>query len=80
MLRAAVIGMGPIGNRHAKIYREDDLAELVGQLFGELRIVVGMHDDRPAPFGHVEPGLHGIGRDVEDAAAAPFQLAGPIEP
>jgi predicted dehydrogenase len=25
-----VIGMGPIGNRHAKIYKEDPLAELVG--------------------------------------------------
>jgi len=30
MLRVCVIGMGPIGNRHAKVYREDDLAELVG--------------------------------------------------
>ena len=30
MLRAVVIGLGPIGNRHAKIYREDDLAKLVG--------------------------------------------------
>lgn len=30
MLRVAVIGMGPIGNRHARIYREDPLAELVG--------------------------------------------------
>ena len=30
MLRAAVIGMGPIGNRHARIYQEDPLAELVG--------------------------------------------------
>ena len=30
MLRVCVIGMGPIGNRHAKIYREDDLAQLVG--------------------------------------------------
>ena len=30
MLRVAVIGMGPIGNRHAKIYRADPLAELVG--------------------------------------------------
>ncbi len=29
MLRVAVIGMGPIGNRHARIYREDSLAELV---------------------------------------------------
>jgi predicted dehydrogenase len=30
MLRVCVIGMGPIGNRHAGIYKEDELAELVG--------------------------------------------------
>ena len=30
MLRVCVIGMGPIGNRHAMIYNEDPLAELVG--------------------------------------------------
>ncbi len=30
MLRACVIGLGPIGNRHAKIYQEDPLSELVG--------------------------------------------------
>ena len=30
MLRVAVIGLGPIGNRHARIYQEDPLAELVG--------------------------------------------------
>src|SRR4051812_11239017 len=29
-LRVCVIGMGPIGNRHANIYREDPLSELVG--------------------------------------------------
>ena len=29
-LRVAVIGLGPIGNRHAKLYRKDPLAELVG--------------------------------------------------
>ena len=29
-LRVAVIGMGPIGNRHADMYRGDALAELVG--------------------------------------------------
>ena len=29
-LRVAVIGMGPIGNRHADIYRESPLAELAG--------------------------------------------------
>lgn len=30
MLRVCVIGLGPIGNRHAKLYTEDPLAELVG--------------------------------------------------
>lgn len=30
MLRVAVIGMGPIGNLHADIYRADPLAQLVG--------------------------------------------------
>ena len=30
MLRVCVIGMGPIGNRHADIYKADGLAELVG--------------------------------------------------
>ena len=30
VLRVAVIGLGPIGNRHAKLYRQDPLAELVG--------------------------------------------------
>jgi len=29
-LRVAVIGMGPIGNRHARIYRENPAVELVG--------------------------------------------------
>jgi predicted dehydrogenase len=30
MLRVCVIGLGPIGNRHADMYRSDALAELVG--------------------------------------------------
>lgn len=30
MLRAAVIGLGPIGNRHAKLYGENQRAKLVG--------------------------------------------------
>lgn len=30
MLRVCVIGMGPIGNRHADMYKADSLAELVG--------------------------------------------------
>jgi len=30
MLRVCVIGMGPIGNLHADIYKEDEMVELVG--------------------------------------------------
>ncbi len=30
MIRTIVIGMGPIGNRHASIYRENSLSELIG--------------------------------------------------
>lgn len=30
MIRVCVIGMGPIGNRHADMYQSDPLAELVG--------------------------------------------------
>lgn len=30
MVRVAVIGLGPIGNRHARLYKADPLAELVG--------------------------------------------------
>ena len=30
MLRVCVIGMGPIGNRHADMYKADPLAELIG--------------------------------------------------
>ena len=29
-LRVAVIGLGPIGNRHANLHSQDELAELVG--------------------------------------------------
>mgnify|MGYP001387520810 FL=1 len=30
MLRVCVIGVGPIGNRHADIYMENELSQLVG--------------------------------------------------
>ncbi len=29
-LRVAVVGLGPIGNLHSRIYKSDSLAELVG--------------------------------------------------
>ena len=49
------------------------LPSQVGHLFrklpGQRRIVVCMHDDRPASLGDVEPRLHRIGRDVQHAVA-----------
>jgi predicted dehydrogenase len=30
MLRVCIIGMGPIGNRHARMYQENDQVQLVG--------------------------------------------------
>ena len=30
MLRVCVIGLGPIGNKHARIYQEDEMVDLVG--------------------------------------------------
>ena len=30
MLRVCVIGLGPIGNLHCRVYRDDPLSELVG--------------------------------------------------
>jgi predicted dehydrogenase len=30
MLRVCVIGLGPIGNLHANIYKNDELVELIG--------------------------------------------------
>ena len=35
-LRVAVIGMGPIGNRHADMYKSDALAELVADPYSNL--------------------------------------------
>lgn len=43
MLRVCVIGLGPIGNRHADMYKADPLAELVG--------VCDRQEDRAAAAG-----------------------------
>ena len=41
MLRVCVIGMGPIGNRHADIYRADELSEL-GLSAADLARLIGV--------------------------------------
>ena len=49
MLRVCVIGLGPIGNRHADIYVENPLSELVG---------VCDIDENPRQCGRTTSGRH----------------------
>lgn len=68
-LRVAVIGCGPIGNRHADIHQADELAELVG-----LCDIVGERADAAAarlgvPAFHDAPSmLSALGPDVVSVA------------
>ena len=63
MLRSCVIGLGPIGNLHADLYKSDSLAELVGvcdknteraRLAGE-RLGVPSFEDAPAMLETLKP-------------------------
>ena len=63
MLRVCVIGLGPIGNRHADIYKGDPLSELVGvcDLIGEradgaaARLGVPAFRDVPTMLASLQP-------------------------
>lgn len=68
MLRVCVIGMGPIGNLHANIYKEDPLVELVGvcdiiveraKSAGE-RLGVPWFDNAPEMLEKLKPDLCSI--------------------
>ena len=62
MLRVAVIGMGPIGNRHARILKEDGLAELVG-------VCDILHDRADDAAARLEvPAFHDAGEMLEKLA------------
>lgn len=61
MLKVCVIGMGPIGNRHAKLYRESPLVKLVG--------VCDLQADRAAAAAKT----HGVAA-FEDASTMLAQL------
>lgn len=64
-LRIAVIGCGPIGNRHADIYKEDPLAELVAVCdirpdrcdASAARLGVKGYHDAPSMLAEVKPDL-----------------------
>ncbi len=73
-LRTAVIGMGPIGNRHAKLYVEDELAELVGvcDIVPELAARAAAAHGAPA-FTDAENMLRELAPDVVSVTTGGFE-------
>ena len=74
MLRVCVIGLGPIGNRHADLYSADPLAELVGVCDLD-RNRAGRTSDRlgvPA-FGSVSDMLEALRPDVCSVATGGYE-------
>ena len=73
-LRVAVIGMGPIGNRHAKLYKEDALAELVGicDIDKERADAAACRYSVPA-FYDVDCLLRGLAPDVVSVATGGYE-------
>jgi predicted dehydrogenase len=68
MLRVAIIGMGPIGNLHARVYQNDPLAQLVGVCdinkeradSAARRLSVPAFSDAPAMLAQLKPDLVSI--------------------
>ncbi len=73
-LRTAVIGLGPIGNRHAKLYVEDALAELVGvcDIVPERAARAADAHDAPA-FTDAETMLRELAPDVVSVTTGGFE-------
>ncbi len=73
-LRTAVIGLGPIGNRHANMYTDDELAELVGvcDRDRERADATGARLGVPA-FYDVESMLKALAPDVVSVATAGYE-------
>ena len=73
-LRVAVIGMGPIGNRHASLYAQDKLAELVGvcDIIRERADAAAERQGVPA-FYDAEVMLSDLAPDVVSVATGGFE-------
>ena len=69
MLRVCVIGLGPIGNRHAKLYREEPLAQLVGVCdWDKTRADAGAAEHGVPAFYNVDTMLSALKPDVVSIA------------
>ncbi len=74
MLRACVIGLGPIGTRHASLYQEDPLAELVGVCdWLEHRAKAGAERFSVPAFRSVTEMLDAVKPDVVSVATGGFE-------
>ncbi|MHB9023551.1 MAG: Gfo/Idh/MocA family protein [Armatimonadota bacterium] len=73
-LRVAVIGMGPIGTLHARLYQEDPLAELVGvcDLITERAEAAGTHFGVPS-FTDAPTMLAALSPDICSVATGGFE-------
>ncbi len=73
-LRVAVIGLGPIGNRHSNIYAGDELADLVGvcDIIGERADATAARLGVPA-FYDAEVMLSELAPDVVSVATAGYE-------
>ncbi|MBC7237163.1 MAG: Gfo/Idh/MocA family oxidoreductase [Chloroflexi bacterium] len=74
MQRVAVIGLGPIGNRHAKLYQEDEMAELVGvcDIIRERADAAAARYGVPA-FYSVEEMLRALAPDICSVATGGYE-------
>ncbi len=74
MLRVCVIGLGPIGNRHAKLYREEPLAQLVGVCdWDKARADAGAAAHGVPAFYDVETMLAALKPDVVSVATGGYE-------
>ncbi|MBT5831797.1 MAG: Gfo/Idh/MocA family oxidoreductase, partial [Candidatus Latescibacteria bacterium] len=74
MLRVCVIGTGPIGNRHADIYGENELSELVGVCdIDETRADATGHRLNVPPFYNVQKMLDELKPDVVSVATGGYE-------
>lgn len=76
MLRTCVIGMGPIGQRHARMYMADPLAELVGVCDWDCQRAAATAEAFGVPaFGDLRKMLDALSPDVVSVATGGHEYA-----
>ena len=77
VIKACVIGMGPIGNLHADVYRSDDLADLVGVCDVDAERAKAAGERLGAPwFERADEMLTALNPDVCSVATGGYEYGG----